>query len=412
MDRRQFLYGSGACLAIPTLASAGAQITGEPRRLVAIGNHLGYYPGTFTPKDAGLNYTLSPTLQPLAAHKKDFTVFSHLDHGIGGGHSGVHAFLSGVKHTEAAGFAAKNMTIDQAAAEHVGSATRFPSIVAGLDRGTDLSWNRAGVRIPPVNKPARLFEALFVEPSDARRAKQKVQLSERGSILDALRQSANTLNRQLDKADRDKLDQYLTSVREVERNLQMSKVWANRPKPKSPIPTIEDGERPHLDEVPMFYDLLTLALQTDSTRVATMEFPMGVNTNELDLMSYHALSHHGKDESRLVQLAVIETYLFEQYARFLTKLKETKTATGASLFDNTAVIMGSGMSDGSRHSNRDLPVVLAGGGIKHQGHVVCPEEDHKRIPLSNLWLSTLQWFGVETEQFGRSTGTFTPMELA
>ena len=157
--------------------------------------------------------------------------------------------------------------------------------------------------------------------------------------------------------------------------------------------------------MPLFYELLTLALQTDSTRVATFEIPMGFNTSELELGSYHGLSHHGKEEGRLEQLEVVEGYFMKQFNFLLNQLKE------AQLFDSTMVVMGSGMGDAYKHSNKCLPVVLAGGGIRHRGHIVCPEETH-RVELSNLWLSTLQWFGVETESFGRSTGTFTPMELA
>jgi hypothetical protein len=297
------------------------------------------------------------------------------------------------------------MTLDQAAAEFVGSAARYPSIVAGLENGTNLSWNRAGVRIPPVNNPAKLFQALFVEANAASKDSERVRLMHRSSVLDALRESAKQLEGKLSASDRDKLDQYLTSVREVEKQLQMSKEWLGRPKPNSPIEEIEDQERMHLEEMPLFYELLTLALQTDSTRVASFEIPMGFNTSELDLDSYHGLSHHGKEAGRLEQLEIVEAYFMKQFNFLLDQLKEAK------LFDDTMVVMGSGMGNAHSHSNRNLPVILAGGGIRHRGHVACPEEPH-RVPLSNLWLSTLQWFGMEIEQFGRSKGTFSPMELA
>ena len=146
-------------------------------------------------------------------------------------------------------------------------------------------------------------------------------------------------------------------------------------------------------------------MQTDSTRVATFEIPLHFNTSELNVGGYHGLSHHGKAEDRLRQLQVVEKYLLIQFGRFLDQLK------AARVFDDTLIVFGSGMGDASRHSNRNLPVVLAGGGLRHQGHVACPEEEHRRVPLSNLWLSTLQWFGVEAERFGKSTGTFSPMEI-
>lgn len=409
LDRRKFLQGTGIALALPLMESqlgwAAEKRDANPRRLVCIGNHLGYYPGSFFPKTAGKDYKTSPTLQNIDAHRDDFTVFSNLDDGMNGGHKGVQAFLSGIRKDESAGFPDKNMTIDQAAAEHVGSATRFPSITAGLDNGTDLSWTRSGVRLPPVNNPARLFEALFVQSDAASIGRQRTRLTHRASVLDALRESAGQLDGKLSAADRQKLDQYLTSVREVEKQLQMSQAWLDQPKPASPIDPVADQERMHLEEIPLFYDLLTLALQTDSTRVATFEIPMGFRTSELDVGSYHGLSHHSKSEERLAQLQVVDTYLMTQFGHLIEKLKE------AQVFDHTAVVWGSGMGNGSSHSNRNLPVILAGGGMNHQGHVVCPDEEHKRVPLSNLWLSTLQWFGIQTDRFGKSTGTFSPMKL-
>ncbi|RLT10966.1 MAG: DUF1552 domain-containing protein [Planctomycetota bacterium] len=410
IDRRHFLRGLGMALALPAFESlnvgfvAAAPKT-DPRRLICIGNHLGFWPGGFFPTAAGREYAISKTLAPLQAHRGDFTVFSHLDHDAKGGHGAVHSFLTGVKKEEAAGFPEKNISIDQVAAEHVGAATRYPSITAGLGEGTDMCWNRAGVRLPPVTNPARLFEALFVEANAGAKATECERLSNRASVLDALRESAKQLGGTLDAADRSKLDQYLTSVRDVERRLQMSEAWLGKPKPKSPIDAIKDEERLQIEEIPLFMDLMTLALQTDSTRVATFEVPLGFHTTELDVGSYHGLSHHSKQEGLLTQLQIVEKYLMTQFAHLFGKLKE------AGLMDSTLVVIGSGMGNASNHSNRDLPVLLAGGGLKHQGHLVCPAEERKRIQLSNLWLSTLQWFGAERERFGRSTGTFTPMTI-
>ncbi len=410
IDRRHFLRGLGMALALPAFDSlnvgfAAAVSETDPRRLICIGNHLGFWPGGFFPTGDGRDYAISQTLAPLQAHRGDFTVFSHLDHDAKGGHGAVHSFLTGVKKEEAAGFPEKNISIDHVAAEHVGSATRYPSITAGIGEGTDMCWNRAGVRLPPVNNPARLFDALFVESSAAAKVSEHERLSHRASVLDALRESAKQLAGSLDASDRGKLDQYLTSVRDVERRLQMSEACLDKPKPKSPIDTIKDEERMQIEEIPLFMDLMTLALQTDSTRVATFEIPLQFHTNDLDVGSYHGLSHHSKQGGLLTQLQTVEKYLMTQFGHLLGKLKE------AGLMDSTLVVIGSGMGNASNHSNRDLPVLLAGGGIKHQGHLICPKEEHKRVELSNLWLSVLQWFGVERERFGRSTGTFTPMEI-
>ena len=410
IDRRSFLQGVGVALALPMLESRarGAQPQ-RPRRILAIGNHLGFYPQAFFPKAAGADYVSSQTLKNIEKHRKDFTVFSNLDDGANGGHAGVHAFLSGgIRKEESKGFPEKNVSLDQVAAEHSGSAARFPSITAGLAEGTDMCWTRTGVRIPPVNNPARLFQALFVQSAKAEREVERQRLGHRGSVLDALRESAKSLHGNLNNADRDKLDQYLTSVRDVERRLQMSEAWLDKPKPKPGIDPIADEERMHIEELPLFFDLLTLALQTDSTRVATFEIPMGFTTSDLDNVTsgYHGLSHHSKGENKLEQLKVVEDYIFTQVNRLFDGLQEAK------IFNDTLVVMGSGVSDGSKHSNKDLPVLLAGGGLKHQGHVVCPADKHKRVPLSNLWLSSLQWFGVERESFGKSSGTFSHMDFS
>jgi hypothetical protein len=409
VDRRRFLHGTGVALALPFLESRTARAEektdANPRRLVCIGNHLGFWPDGFFPSREGKDYQSSRTLKAIDAHRNDFTVFSHLDHDVSGGHKGVHAFLSGVRKEEAVGFPEKNRTIDQAAAEHIGSATRFRSITAGLGEGTSMCWTRSGVRIPPINNPARLFDALFVDTDAASREIERSRLSHRSSLLDAVRESAKHVGSRLNVPDRNKLDQYLTSVRDVERRVQMSQAWLDRPKPKSPIDRVQDEERMQIAEIPLFYDLLTLALQTDSTRVATFEIPLAFKTSELNVGSYHGLSHHSKEEGRLEQLAVVEKYLMTQFGYFLTRLRE------AQILDQTLIVLGSGMGNGSSHSNKDLPVILAGGGIRHGGHVVCPADQHKRIPLCNLWLSALQWFGMETDRFNKSTGTFGPMKI-
>ena len=406
VDRRRFLQGMGVVLALPWLESAAMADAPRTKRLVCVGNHLGFYPGNFFPKAAGKDYVPTSTLKPLETHRDDLTVFSNLDHGLNGGHRAVQGFLTSIKKEEAAGFPEKNISLDQIAAEHVGSSTRFPSINTGIVNGTDMCWTRAGVHVPPVNNPATLFRGLFVNSPQREREAQRTRLKHRGSVLDALRDSANALNRTLNAVDRNKLDQYLTSVRDVERRLQMSKKWLNRPKPKPSMSEVLDEERQHIDEVALFYDLMALALQTDSTRVATLETGMGFRTEELDLgFGYHGLSHHGKSDDRIGQLRVVEAFLTTKLSGFIFRLKE------AQIFDNTLVVFGSGMSDGSSHSNRNLPVLLAGGDLEHKGHLVCPAEQHKRVPLSNLWLSLLQWFGSEADRCGRSTGTFSPMEI-
>ena len=408
-SRRRLLQGTGVALSLPAFESFAADKSSSdlcPRRLVCVGNHLGFYPGNFFPATAGKDFLPTSTLKPLEIHRNDLTVFSHLDHGLNGGHKAVQCFLTGIKKEEAAGFPENNISLDQAAVEHVGSATRFPSINAGILDGTDMCWTRAGVHVPPLNNPASLFRALFVNTPQTERKSERLRFKHRASVLDALRDSAGALRRTLGSTDRNKLDQYLTSIRDVEQRLRMSRKWLDRRKPEPPIDEVVDETRQHIDEIALFYDLLALALQTDATRVATLETGMGLRTAELNLGSYHQLSHHGKSPDRIDQLRVVEAFLTTKLSNFLSRLKE------AQIFDDTLVVFGSGMSDGSTHSNRDLPVLLAGGGLEHQGHVIGPDAQRKRVPLSNLWLSVLNWFGVERDRFGRSSGTFSLMEIA
>ncbi len=418
LDRRNFLRGTGISLALPALASlasrqslAADQQT-VPKRLACVGNSLGYWPGGFFPTVAGKNYQATQSLKFVDHHREKFTVFSNLDDDARGGHSGVGTFLSGIKIQEAAGFPEKNMTLDQRAAEHVGSATRYPSLVMGIGEGADLCWNRSGVRIPPVTNPARVFEALFVQADASVRRSQRYRIGQDASIVDALLENARSVKGRLNKADQNKLDQYLTSVRDVEKQLQMSEVWVDQPKPRPTIEPIQDAGQSHLECIPLFYQLMVLALQTDSTRVASLETPVRLALTGLTEMGYHGLSHHGKDPSRLKELAKVEAYLLKQFAGFLDQLGDSPAEDGKSLLDHTLVVFGSGMGNASSHSNMRLPVLLAGGGIQHQGHLVCPARDGSgKIPLSNLWLSALQWFGLEVDRFGKSTSTFSLMNL-
>ena len=247
LNRRRFLQGTGIALSLPVFESFAANApTAEksPRRLVCVGNHLGFYPGNFFPKTDGKDFVPTSTLKPLEVHRDKLTVFSNLDHGLNGGHKGVQGFLSGIKKEEAVGFPEKNISLDQAAAEHVGSATRFPSINTGIVNGTDMCWTRAGVHVPPINNPAALFRSLFVNSPQSDREVERTRLKHRGSVLDALRDSARALNQTLGAADRDKLDQYLTSVRDVEQRVQMSKecwIVPNRNRGSTKSRTKNDG---------------------------------------------------------------------------------------------------------------------------------------------------------------------------
>ncbi|MCA9143488.1 MAG: DUF1552 domain-containing protein [Planctomycetales bacterium] len=419
MPRRTFLKAAGISIALPALESLPRALgNGEPQtpqRMVCIGNEFGMYPGAFWPGKHGADYELTLLLEPLEVHRDEFTLFSHLDHGLKGGHFAVHTFLTGVKAPEAKGMPEGGISVDQRAAEFVGSRTRFPSLTIGsedgLHGGCMMSWTRTGTRIPPIPGPRELFRALFVENNvEAKRlAANRIELQE--SILDAVLGDANSLKRRLNKSDGAKLDEYLSSVRDVEVKLELDRHWQNIVKPAA---TIKEPENEGLTrDLPKIYDLIALALQTDSTRVATLEIGGTFAASDLGIRKgYHGLSHHGQLKENLDLLVQIELYQIEQFAGFLSKLRSIREPNcDGTLLDSTMVLMGSGMGNANSHTNNDLPIILAGGGFKHGEHKKYPQESRQRVPLCNLYVSMLQRFGVETDQFSTSTGTLTGLEV-
>ncbi|MBL6764830.1 MAG: DUF1552 domain-containing protein [Verrucomicrobiae bacterium] len=419
IDRRNFLRAAGIALALPPMASLSHRLkaaTPAPNlKMVCVGNSFGMYPEAFFPKTEGTDFDLPHLLEPLAEHRRDLTVFSNLDHGIKGGHFAVHSFLSGVKTEEARSMPEGNITLDQRAAEHVASSARFPSLTVGsetgLHGGCRMSWTRSGARVPPITSPKELFHKLFVEDGAETRLRAKELTLLKGSILDGVHQEAKSLQKHLTGRDRDKLDEYFTSVRDVEKRIAQQENWQNVPKPG--VAYGEPEYRGIVQDLPALFDLIALALQTNSTRVATLEVAsQNFNTGILGVKGgYHSLSHHGKKKENIDALLKIERYQMEQFARFLQKLKEVSAEDeSGSLFNNTMVLFGSGMGNGNAHTNSNLPIILAGAGFRHRGHVVCPTK--RRLPLCNLYLSMLQRFGLETDSFGRSTGTLTGLETA
>lgn len=416
--RRTFLKAAGTCLALPALESFASAKDSDarrpPRRMVCIGNEFGMYPGAFWPKSSGSSYEVTPLLKPVEPFRKNLTLFSHLDHGLKGGHFAVHTFLTGVKSAEAKGMPEGGISLDQRAAEHVGSKTRFPSLTigseSGLHGGCQMSWTRTGTRVPPVPGPRELFRALFVnDDADAkRRAKDRIRLQ--GSILDAVLGDANSLKKKLSQRDGRKLEEYLSSVRDVELKLQLDQRWQQVPKPETQMD--EPQNQGLTKDLPVIYELIALALQTDSTRVATLEIGGSFVARDIGInKGYHGLSHHGKLQSNIDLLIQIELYQMEQFARFLEKLSSMREPeSDGTLLDSTMVLFGSGMGNANSHTNNDLPILLAGGGFRHGELRSYPAESNRRVPLCNLFLSMLQQFGVEADSFSTSTGTLAGLE--
>src|SRR5262245_5646709 len=421
IGRRSFLKAAGITIALPVLESlprlaAAADKKAPPRRMVCVGNEFGMYPGAFWPSKFASDYELTTLLAPLGPHRKDLTLFSHLDHGLKGGPFAVHTFLTGVKAAEAKGMPEGGISLDQRAAEFVGSQTRFPSLTIGsedgLHGGCMMSWTRSGTRIPPIPGPREMFRMLFVD-DDARAKEQAAdRIALQGSILDAVLGDANSLSRRLSKPDGQKLDEYLSSVRDVEAKLKLDRHWQNIPKPK--VDLKEPENQGLTRDLPAIYDLIALAMQTDSTRVATLEIGGSFAASDLGIRDgYHNLSHHGQVQAKLDLLVQIELYQMQQFARFLDKLKSIREpASDGTLLDSTMVLLGSGMGNANSHINTDLPIILCGGGFKHGEHKSYPDEPRRRVPLSNLYLSMLQRFGLETDRFSMSTGTLNGLELA
>jgi hypothetical protein len=422
LDRRRFVLRSlGASLTLPWLPSLMAKEAGVSsalqatkgagagaKRFVAVGNLLGFQQKAFFPETTGKAYESTPLLKPLAANRKHMTVYRGLDHGLKGGHFAVHSFLSGVLNSEAKNRSESNVTIDQYIADEVGFKTRFPSLTvgseSGIHGGCQIAWTKAGVRVPPITGPAKLFEQLFISDTKERKDQRKRENQLQSSILDLVLDDANQLSRKVNREDKDKLDEYFTSVRDVEKRLELRRKWTDQPKPKAPFEKPTD--RNTVEDLPLLYELIALALQSDSTRIATLEIGGSFLPQHLGIeKSYHGLSHHGNDEKAVNHLISLETYQIEQFGKFLTRLAGIPDGE-RTLLDSTAVIFGSGMGNANSHRNDDLPIVLAGGGYRHGEFRKVSTKGSPKVQLCNLYLEMAQRMGVEVDSFGNSTGTF------
>ena len=416
VSRRRVLKGIGVSLTLPLMESllprAARAASPEPaaRRLAIMTVPFGMVVDKFHPVQAGADYKLPETLKPLGKLRSEFTVFSNLDHDVRGGHAANHTLLSGVKSTERAGYPDGNITVDQRAAELVGHATRFPSLVFWRD---GMNFTRTGVRVPSVAKPSDAFKLMFVDDTEEQRTFNRASLDSSNSILDAVLEDARTLKGELGANDRRKLEEYFASIRDTEKKLELAESWIDKPKPRVTDPDLQKVGAGARDQkigdgyVEVWLDLMFLALQTDSTRVVTMSVENGNWGLDGVTDSYHTLSHHGQRDDPLRQLAVIETHMMENLAKFVDRLKSTEEPGGGTLLDSTQVLFGSGLGSGSRHSNTNLPLILAGGGWKHGRHF----DAQRKQPLCNLYLSMLQRMGAEQDSFNRSLSTLTGLDV-
>jgi hypothetical protein len=444
LSRRHFLRGLGAVMALPLLDAMqplrAAAAAAKPRRSVFVYIPNGVNGMTWQVAKPGRGYELSPALKPLEAHREQFTIFSGLHHpnGLGQAHVCADTWLTGAKiDAQSARQYHNTISCDQLMAEVTSQHTRFASLELSISSGTGqpnnsstLAFSRDGVPLPAEDNPRNVFDRLFGAEAGGIPA-QRAALNKRRSVLDAVMDEAGTLRRGLGTDDRTKLDEYLHSVRDVEQRTERLDAWLDVPKPKvNAAPFQRNVSKAQAGEYyRTMYDLIVLALRTDMTRVVS--YMSGSEGNGLAIpeigitQSRHQLSHHNGDPEVLGRLAKSDTFIMQQFAYFLEKLK-TEQEGGEPLLDRTMVLFGSGMSYGHSHSNSNLPILLAGGsglGLKHGQHVdynrpqgegykldydewrsLCGKPKDEKARLSNLMLTMLQKMEVNSERFVDSLG--------
>ena len=366
---------------------------------------LGFHTPNLFPEKAGRDYEATPYLEPLQPLREKFSVISGLRHpGVDGGHSAEESYLTGAPHPGRPSFR-NSISVDQFAAERLGHLTRVPSMVLSANHN-GLSYTRSGVRIPAETKPSRLFARLFLEGTPEEKAARMRRIEDGQSILDLVREETAAVSRKLGREDHQTLEQYLTSVRELEGRLAAQEKWAKLPKPKvdqTPPTDIED-RADFVGRMQLMYDLIFLAFQTDSTRVVTF---CGAGGNYVPTLEgvdedWHNLSHHGKDPRKIEKLTRIELEEMKLFAEFLNKLNGAREE-GRSLLDSTAILLGSNLGNASSHNNTNLPVIAAGAGLKHGQHLAFDPENPP--PLANLFVNFLQHLGIETDEFATGSST-------
>jgi hypothetical protein len=427
ISRRCFLRGTGAALSLPFLDSMLAPFAraaepssplapgATPRRMLGICNNLGLLPEHFFPQGSGRNYKPSPYLKLLEAHRGDFTVFSGVSHpNVDGGHPSDISFLTAAPHPASSSFR-NTISLDQHIAERIGTLTRFPSLTLAVNGGRSLSWTGTGVAIPPEQSAASVFRQLFLQGTPEQIEAQIRELDTGRSILDAVADQAKDLQRKVGASDRNRLDQYFTSVRDLESRLLASRGWEHKPKPvvKASEPMDPASPAQYMDKVKLMYDLAKLAFETDSTRAITLMLN-SVGTPVLQIQgetitdSYHNLSHHGKADDKLTQLKVVDEWHMKLLAGLFQDLKSVREG-GATLLDRTMILYGSNLGDANAHSTTNMPTLFAGGGFRHGQHL---EFDTKQnYPLPNLFVSMLQRMGIEESRFASGTGTMRGLEM-
>jgi hypothetical protein len=419
ISRRAFLRGAGAMLALPwleamvpafaTRAQAAAATT-APKRFLAVNYGLGFHGPFLFPKETGAGYTPTPYLELLREHRDVFSVVSGLSHAEqngANGHTSELTVLTGAKHPGLPGFR-NTISFDQFLAEKLQPNTRYPSLALRVTgTGDSMSWSASGVNLPAAGTPETLFKMMFVTGTPQEVEQQTADLKRGRSILDTVGARAKKLHAQLGKRDQEKFDQYLTSVRELEGRLAASEAWARKPKPQVDVPA-PMNVTDRLDFVAqsrVMHQTIALALQSDSTRIITLKSTAMNDVPKLPGVDtgWHDLSHHGQDEQKIEELKLIEAAEFREIAGLLGMLRAAKEG-GGTLLDNTHVLFTSNLGNASSHSWRDLPVIVAGGGFRHGGHIVAGGPGNDNARFGNLFVQIARRMGVDARSFGSSDG--------
>lgn len=422
LNRRSFLRASGVALGLPLLEAmmpsfgrAAAASAKAPRRMVCVMTNMGVMPRYFFPAKKGRDYEMTPYLDIIKEHRSQMTVISGTSHpGVAGNHFSENSFLSCAPGCGGSNFK-NSISVDQFAAERIGHLARFPSLVllAGKGHNGFISQTRDGVEIPPEKSPSALYRKLFLQGSQAEIAARIKELHKGASILDFVSDEAKSLEKRLGARDRERVDQYFTSVRDLETRFKHIEAWELKPKPvtKRPEPVDVTEASEVESQTNLMYDMVRLALETDSTRIVSLYLgPLVVVANIPGVsLETHSLTHHGNDEEKIVQLRRIEEVQFRCLARFLGIMRSSKEE-GGDLLGNTALLYGSNLSNANAHDTTNLPVILAGGGFKHGQHLAFDKS--RNTPLANLFVSMLQRIGIETDKFASSSGTLTGLETA
>lgn len=414
LSRRTALRAAGISMGLPALdamtpafASVSSATSPKARRFVGVSLALGLHNPHLVPEGVGRNYKPSPYLKPLQDLRDDFTVVSGSSHpGVEGGHTAEGSIFSACPN--ARGATSRNtISLDQLMAKHLGHETRFPSLVLNTGSETSPSYTENGAMIPAQNDPIKLFARLFVDDSREEQERQADLIRSGRSVMDVVNAEARALRKELGRGDQEKLDGWFTSVRELEQRLQANEEWVRSPKPKIAAGPPKDIDRNNTITIERaMLEIIYLALQTDSTRFVTLHVPGNARVSTLEGVDqgYHSLSHHGRDDEKIEQLAIVEQAVLNEWADFLRKLKQADTGKG-NLLDETMVLLTSNLGNASSHDNRNMPVLFAGGGFQHGQHLAFDQKNN--YPLPNLYLNSLHQLGLQVESFATSTGGMT-----